>query len=145
MQRKLYTTSPAVAPAVAPLGSESAATRPALPHFDLPFRFVGGSAAVVEQDSIDDVINCVEAAVRTQRGERKEIPTFGVYEMTFQDQPVDTRSFSAQIVEHEPRATLLFEQNPHEFDAIVADVRMTVSSGIESLRVAANPEIIGEG
>jgi len=47
------------------------------PHFDLPFRFLkSGGAVVSEQDSFDDVANCVEAICRTPQGFRVDNPDF---------------------------------------------------------------------
>lgn len=113
-----------------------------IPHFDLPFRFEGGAPACVAQDSLEDVVNCVEAAVRTERGTRKEIPSFGVYEMTFEQQPVDTGSLMAHIIEHEPRAELVTDQNPGVFDELVAEVTLNASSGIETEAEEAELEAV---
>jgi len=112
-----------------------------IPHFDLPFRLLGSSgAAVVPQDSLTDIANCVEAAVRTQQGTRKEIPTFGVVEMTFGQQPLNVNDLMAYIVEHEPRAELMTEQNPKALEDIVAEVKLHVSSGVESEPEEADTE-----
>lgn len=75
-----------------------------VPHFAIPFRFGGnGHAEVVEQDSDEDVLACVEAIVRTPIGARAELPTFGVDDGVFSggldpDEAIDT------IAQHEPRA-----------------------------------------
>lgn len=113
-----------------------------IPHFDMPFRFENGTVACVPQDTLDDVVNCVEAALRTDRGSRKELPTFGVYEMTFGQQPLDTKSTIAHILEHEPRAELVTEQHPGMFDARVAEITLSVSSGIETEQEEAELEAV---
>lgn len=53
-----------------------------IPHFALPFRFeLGGSdvvaAAVTEQDSVEEIADCVECTIRTVAGERTTLPEFG--------------------------------------------------------------------
>jgi phage baseplate assembly protein W len=142
MARKLLVLSPAIAPSLSILPSALRSGQVGIPHFDLPFRFNAGKAAVVEQDSLDDVVNCVEAAVRTENGSRKELPTFGVREMTFEPQPVDTAGMMAHIMEHEPRAELFTEQHPSVFDQFVAEVRLEISSGIETPEEEAELEAV---
>jgi hypothetical protein len=44
------------------------------PHFDLPFRYGRGREVVVQQDTVEDIRNCVEAGVRTLRGTRPWVP-----------------------------------------------------------------------
>jgi hypothetical protein len=113
-----------------------------LPHFDLPFRFVSGTVACVPQDSLDDVVNCVEAALRTETGTRKEIPTFGVREVTFQPQPVDMGGVMQHILDHEPRASLISDQHPRALDEFVAEVALSVSSGVETATDEAELEAV---
>jgi hypothetical protein len=94
------------------------------PHFDLPFRFQGGAVAAVEQDTYNDVANCVEAIVRTPFGYRYDAPDFGLTDMVFDLQPLDTESVLAAIETQEPRADVLVEENPDFYDVLIA--RMTI-------------------
>ncbi len=52
-----------------------------LPHFSLPFRLQGASFAVSEQDTIDEIADCVELILRTEQGQRATLPAFGRPEM----------------------------------------------------------------
>lgn len=100
-----------------------------LPHFDLPFRFTGaGPAAVVEQDTDEDVHNCVQAIVRTPIGWRPYVPKFGIDDPTFEVQPVNIRHIEEQILESEPRARTLVSQDIDRFDQLVSNVLIEVSS-----------------
>lgn len=99
-----------------------------IPHFDLPFRFVGSNAAVVEQDSLEDITNCVEAVVRTIIGQRVELPDFGIPDPTFQTQPLQLQAITEAILQQEPRATIAMTQNPDRFNQLVVDVLMRVSA-----------------
>lgn len=94
-----------------------------LPHFDVPFRLWndGGLTVprVVEQDSTDDVVNCVEAAIRTQRGQRLDEPTFGIVEPTFQSLPLNTMDLIGQISTHEERASIVMTETPDRLDTLV--------------------------
>lgn len=99
-----------------------------VPHFDLPFRFgTDGHAIEVEQDSLKDVSNCVEAIVSTTVGQRDESPAFGIIDPAFQKQPIDLGSIAEHIIEQEPRATTVLSQAPDQFDELVADVLALVS------------------
>lgn len=83
-----------------------------LPHFDLPFRFAAraGSnalaAAVVEQDTADDVMACVVALAVTPLGHRLEAPEYGLPELTFMAAADVDDVIAAAIAEHEPRGSV---------------------------------------
>ena len=98
-----------------------------IPHLDQPFSFGPVFANVVEQDSPEDIINCVAAILRTQIGERVDLPEFGIDQPTFETQPVDTNSIVEQIVVQEPRAAVIIDQNPSAFDSLILEMLVTVS------------------
>lgn len=97
-----------------------------VPHFDLPFRYVAGAPAVVEQDGIDDVANCVEAILLTTQGRRTEIPEFGVPEQVFKNQPLKLDELLTSVNAFESRANVVFDQYPDKADALIAHVVATV-------------------
>lgn len=102
------------------------------PHFDLPFRWgTDGHATVVEQDSWKDVANCVLNILDTTVGRRIESPGFGVTDPTFEKQPINLAALTEAVIAQEPRAALLMEQNPDQFDSLIADVlvQLTVTGG----------------
>jgi phage baseplate assembly protein W len=100
-----------------------------VPHFDLPFRFIGsGNAVVVDQDTLEDVSNCVEAIMRTVIGQRQELPEFGIPDPTLQTQPIYRPDILTQVLEWEPRAVVVFDQHPDVFDSLIADVTVSVST-----------------
>jgi phage baseplate assembly protein W len=76
------------------------------PHFAAPFRVTGSSAAVVEQDSQEEIESCVEAVLRTPVGSRIEEPGYGIPDETFtQLAPNPTAEvYLNAIAEWEPRA-----------------------------------------
>lgn len=100
-----------------------------IPHFDFPFRFVSGHAAVADQDSTEDVTNCVEAIMLTPVGSRIEMPDFGIPDPTFQLQPLDFSTIIEAVLENEPRASVVFDQSPDKFDRLIARVTESVSTG----------------
>lgn len=58
----------------------------ATPHLRLPFQFSNhkGAALVNEQDSAEDILDCVKAIVAFQIGSRHDLPEFGIPELPFQ-------------------------------------------------------------
>jgi hypothetical protein len=99
------------------------------PHFDIPFRFVGGSPAVVEQDTSEDITNCVEAILRTPQGFRvyDNRAEFGIEDPTFELQPVDIELMKNTVVAQEPRADVVFSENTSLVDSLVANIKVEVS------------------
>lgn len=82
-----------------------------IPHFDLPFRFAPNKhGRVVQQDSEADVVNCVHATLRTTRGFRFYVPSFGITDPTFQEAPIDLTVVESEVAENEPRARMILDQ-----------------------------------
>lgn len=100
-----------------------------VPHFDLPFRIdqAGEGVTTVEQDSVEDVANCVEAALRYVKGQRLDEPTFGITEPTFDAIPISTDRIVAEVLEHEPRAILLIESEEIKPAELYERVRVRIS------------------
>jgi len=102
-----------------------------IPHFDLPFRMAYQhgvpSAVEVDQDTNDDVFNCVVAIVRTHVGFRPEVPDFGLSDLVFVVQPLDTDSLQADITIQEPRASVLIKEMPTYMDELEAHLVIQAS------------------
>jgi hypothetical protein len=96
------------------------------PHFDLPFRFSGGSAVVNEQGSEGDVAACVYAACATEPGALLDRPTFGVPDITFSQEPIQPSALLGPISRCEPRARILAQINPSRFDAAVVNANIEI-------------------
>lgn len=99
------------------------------PHFDLPFRLVGHSVATVEENTWEDVRNCVYAALLTPFGWRPEAPEFGTDELTLQKQPLDVGALEQQISRSDPRALVYLSQDPSAFDATYTRARAALALG----------------
>lgn len=100
-----------------------------VPHFNLPFSFVGGSVPVVEQDTLDDVANCVEAIIRTPYGFRvyDNTPDFGIFDPVFEVQPVDTELIRTTVMSQESRADLVLSERTDFYDNLIERIRVEVS------------------
>jgi hypothetical protein len=87
-----------------------------VPHFALPFKFVPDghgnvTAAVNEQDTLEDVTACVTAIVKTPLGYREELPNFGLRDMTFSEGGVNGDEVQVAIQQWEPRADVMIEED----------------------------------
>lgn len=80
-----------------------------VPQLKFPFSVVGGKVAMVEQDSIEDIKQCVLACLSTPRGSRPEDPEYGIRAGLFSKQTsnLDVTAILAAVEEAEPRARLL--------------------------------------
>jgi phage baseplate assembly protein W len=76
---------------------------PRVPKLRVPFQIVGKSALAVEQNSDDEVFQCVEAVIRTPEGSRIDEPEFGIPDYAFQGR-IDGAQIQESIDEWEPRA-----------------------------------------
>lgn len=99
-----------------------------IPHFDLPFRFEGGKAAVVEQDSLDEHVACIRAILAFPLGFRSELPDFGVSDMVFKKQSSRGAGdeLRAAISLWEPRAEVLITDEPDLVDEMVRQIGIEV-------------------
>jgi phage baseplate assembly protein W len=88
-----------------------------LPHFALPFRFDtlrGGERAVpvTEQDTNEEIGDCVELTLRTEQGQRQTMPSFGRPEsLAFtSDRQLVQSQVQNTVDEHEPRVRAVVQQ-----------------------------------
>jgi phage baseplate assembly protein W len=104
--------------------------QPLVPHFSLPFRFAGGRAVTVEQDSLDDVEGCVEAVLRYTRGSRPEAPDFGIPDQAFTEHGAQIGEIAAAVEDAEPRAAVLLARAEDELARATS-----LEDGIDIVRV----------
>ena len=96
-----------------------------LPHWSLPPRLDGRSFAVTEQDSSDEIADCVELALRTVQGERRTLPEFGrpdFLEFT-SDRDLAVAETQQTIEATEPRARTIIERDDRDADQGVLRLR----------------------
>lgn len=80
------------------------------PKFQVPFRINRRSASYVEQGSIEEVMQCVLAVLKTPVGQREDAPEFGLLEQVFLEGGADLTEIRRAIQEFEPRASILSDQ-----------------------------------
>jgi len=79
-----------------------------VPHLALPFSFGGPGrhATEVEQDTGDEIEMCAEAVVRTMKGQRIELPRFGIDDPLFRMNGANVDQIRRDVEEWEPRAAV---------------------------------------
>lgn len=77
-----------------------------MPKLGLPVRIRGTGLATVEQDSAEDVAQCVYAVAATELGSREERREFGVTSPLFRQGGADLAEIQAAVDRWEPRATI---------------------------------------
>jgi phage baseplate assembly protein W len=100
---------------------------PSVPQLRFPFQVAGGQVATVEQDSIEDIKQCVLACLSTPKGSRAEDPDYGVRAGLFSKQArgLDTTAVLSAVEEAEPRARLLSQV---ELEGLVRRVTIGVQA-----------------
>lgn len=77
----------------------------AVPHFALPFRLdATGRFATVDQDSPEELAQCVAVCLTTPEGSRVEVPDYGSPRTDFNVPPPET--IAAAVREWEPRVDI---------------------------------------
>lgn len=90
----------------------------------LPAKASPASFRTVEQDSVDDVAQCVYVILATERGSRIEDPDFGITDPTFEVGGMDLGEALLQIETWEPRADVTIEEDVVDLTYdVVAEVR----------------------
>lgn len=90
------------------------------PHFSLPFQFggIGGGALCNEQDTSEDVADCVKTIIVYPIGFRDDLPDFGSPDVIFK--MISTASIidrlEGVIGVWEPRARMLSEEDRSEIE-----------------------------
>lgn len=93
-----------------------------IPHLKIPLELAGNSFATVEQDSPEDIAQCVKIILRTPFGSRDDVPTMGLTEQRYRAGGPNLAEIERQILEHEPRVDVLVELAPLLLDEALAEV-----------------------
>jgi phage baseplate assembly protein W len=80
-----------------------------VPKFKVPFEIEGKHADYVEQDSTEEITQCVTTVLETHIGDRADIPTFGVEDQAFREGGADVQALSDAVRDWEPRADVTFD------------------------------------
>lgn len=116
-----------------------------VPHFSLPFRFEADNmgnlhASVNEQDSPEDIADCVQGILSCPLGFRLELPDFGVRDQTFSSPGASIDDIQAAIALYEPRADVLIEEDPSQLGFLID--KMQVKQNV--ITVLQSEESVGD-
>lgn len=102
---------------------------PELPHLAWPVRLAGTSLAVLEQDSLEEVTQCVAVLASIPAGTYIDTPELGWEDPTFTEGGPSAEHLAAAISEFEPRAAATIEKpsTPSELAAGTGRLRVSVS------------------
>lgn len=101
----------------------------AVPHFRFPFSFTAeNGAAIVEQDSVEEILTCVQMIAACSLGACPELPTFGIPDPTFQAAPPNSDPITDAIELWEPRA--IEDAFVQAVDATNANWAMTLTTSV---------------
>ena len=111
-----------------------------IPHVAIPLTFLAGGAGGMdmnEQDTLDDVYDCVQAIIRCPEGYRPELPGFGIADQTFTENTIDLELIADKVRTWEPRSDVIYEQTLTGFglleDLVKARVsKLTMTTGVPS-------------
>lgn len=102
-----------------------------IPHFSVPLRFggVNKGAFVNEQDTGDDIVDCIKAIIAFPIGTRHDNPDFGIPDLVFrQMSDVTIGQVRAAIELWEDRAALDIDGSPNVTDDMIWD--LLVKAGV---------------
>jgi hypothetical protein len=105
-----------------------------IPHLAWPIRFTDtGQYVTVQQDTDDEVAQCVGVLVSYLRGFRIERPDFGIFDPTFNVQPIDTSDIGKACAIFEARADVDLEEydDPNDRGKTTVRLRVTVPTSDE--------------
>jgi len=97
------------------------------PHFDIPFVLYSTGAPVVEQDTFEEVANCVETIIRTPYGFRDDAPDFGFPDLELRTQPIVSQEVQEIVDQQEPRATTFMYEIPDFYDVLIDRITVEVT------------------
>lgn len=101
-----------------------------VPHFQFPFQLNGDSFAVIEQDTTQEVQQCVEILLLTPVNSRLVLPDYGTPETLYAQLPINVPAILAKLNNWEPRAAGDLEQTLDTIDQMVTYIQVNVAGGI---------------
>ena len=97
-----------------------------VPHFAFPFSVNGSSFIVREQDSVEEIQDCVTVLVLTPVGSRLVLPSYGTPETLYAQTPVDVDSILTNMNEWEPRASVVLAETLDTLDEKITYIRAQI-------------------
>lgn len=99
-------------------------------HFSFPFTIQNGQMLTCEQDSIEEIQDCVEVLLLTPTGSRLVFPSYGTPELLFSQSPANIPAIINQCNKHEPRAILVLQETLNTLDEKISTIQAQITGGI---------------
>lgn len=96
-----------------------------IPHLSLPLRVQNGQFSVVEQDSDEEIIQCIGVICKTPQGARIEVPDFGVPQELFTMTGTNGIT-SAELKRQEQRVDTILNKSADEVDELLRNIEIGV-------------------
>lgn len=94
------------------------------PHLAVPLRYAGGRIVVNEQDSYEDIRDCVRTIVSFPTGSRIEMPDFGIPDQAFLERGGDPPAVRAAVERWEPRAQAAVEADNADLFVLISRLNL---------------------
>jgi phage baseplate assembly protein W len=98
-----------------------------VPHLRFPLRLIGTKLDQVEQDSADDIQQCIATILSTPLGFSDQLPKLGITDQTFYEGGADVQEIQQQLDQHEPRWSDLVTEAPDRLDEALSIVSIRVA------------------
>lgn len=98
-----------------------------IPHLKFPLVLIGTKLGQVEQDSADDIQQCIATIVSTPLGHSDELPEMGLTRQEFYEGGADVQEIQQQLDAHEPRWSDLVTEAPDRVDEALSIVSIRVT------------------
>jgi phage baseplate assembly protein W len=100
-----------------------------VPHFAFPFAVDGSSFALREQNSIEEIQDCVEVLILTPVGSRMVFPSYGAPEVLYTQAPANIPAIVAACNMWEKRATVVINDIIDALDEKITHIRIQITGG----------------
>jgi len=100
-----------------------------VPHFAFPFHVDGSSFGVREQDTVEEIQDCVIVLILTPEGSRLVLPDYGTPELLYSQTPANVSAVLANCNKWEPRATTTLTETLTTFDEKIANIQAQITGG----------------
>lgn len=117
----------------------------AIPHLRFPFQVIGDKAAVVEQNSYDEIAQCVQIVLTTSVGERIEVPTYGVSDPVFSsDSQARQQAMIEALNDWEPRWDGTLDITIDNVDEFIHHISVQLPDRPDDSQAYAMPQALDE-
>jgi hypothetical protein len=102
------------------------------PHFAVPFNFGHDDHALcIEQGSVEDHAEQVEAIVRTIKGQRLDQPEFGIFDPVLDENGPDIHAIQLAIDKYAPDVDFNISSNIDAIEKMVYRIHIGVLKGVD--------------